>query len=533
MRKYFAPLASVLIATVLAFMASTSGTSPVYAAAGGSYPTPAPTALPTGIPANIPQVAILSGCFHNSNGNCPSPSVNGQVADWQYLGTRVPYVETDARAYGLCNAGSIQCWGYMDPVWIHGGITYNATTSFCPSDASPLPLNILSHMRDYGEVGQVPNANQTTCGGNTVATEIGDITQPQAASFWHQVYRYNNAFGTDAYNTAQNPTGLSLVRVDDYLAPFLNNPSNTLVCQGPAHLTTSGTIVSCSSYSGSVSQITQDLYPFNALPYPHAIPAWYVNGARNFMRSWKDLGFGTVVNNDTDPTTTDLFYGQPDHANVFAMQCENCITRNGGSLWSETIWQNHINAEIVTTSQGVVYHAFNVVESVAGDPLYTYVSLGLGAMDFNKVAVTEQCGGSISVPTSGICISPASLVVPTQPRNDPANINFNPFAIGYNPNTPPQNVGVATLKHNGFYSREFVQCYVNQTAIGNCAYVLNPPGGSTQTITGLQGTYAHQIAITGTGILTATGFGDTYTITYNSSAAPTSLTAGSAAILTP
>lgn len=529
MRKVLAPFTALLLA--FGFTLVASGGRPVSAAS--PYPTPAPTAAATALPANIQQAQKLSGCFHNTNGNCPAPSGSGQVADWAYFGTIVNTVETDARAYGLAAQAGIYNYGYVDPVFIHGSITYNGSTSFCPSDTNPLPQNILSKMRDYGEPGLAVNANQTTCSSQNVATLLGDITQPQAASFWQNVYKYNNAILYDG-NSYQYPSGVTGVRIDDWLAEFINGPAGgNVICQGPGHLTSTGT-VTCSAISGGSSQITADQYPFSQGLSPYIIPDWYIRGSRSFFRAWKQMGLSVVVNNGYDPTTTALVAGQPDHANIRMMQCENCITRNGGSLWGETTWQNHINTEIVLSSQGVGFEAFNVVENSTADQMYTYVSLGLGMMNPNQVWVDEQCGGTIPSATSGVCISPVALVVPTQPLYDPANLNFNPWTIGYNIYGPPSNYGVATLKHNNIYSREFGACYVNQVNIGACAYVLNQASsGGTQTITGLHGTYTHQIVASNNGILTGSGFGDTGSVTYNVSAAPTSLAVGTAAILTP
>jgi hypothetical protein len=153
-------------------------------------------------------------------------------------------------------------------------------------------------------------------------------------------------------------------------------------------------------------------------------------------------------------------------------------------------------------------------------------------MDANRVFIQEQCTGALSAPSSGICIAPIALIVPTQPLNDPAGLTPNWSQVQGNSVSSPTNVGVSLFKHNGFYSREFKACYNNQVLIGACAYVINPTGSSA-TITGLSGTYTHEVSYTGTGILTATGFGDTYTISTNTTSAATSLAANTAQILTP
>jgi hypothetical protein len=92
-------------------------------------------------------------------------------------------------------------------------------------------------------------------------------------------------------------------------------------------------------------------------------------------------------------------------------------------------------------------------------------------------------------------------------------------------------------KATGIYGREFAACYDMHTGtavlIGRCASIVaTPAAASSTTISslGLVASYAHTVSYTGTGILTQSEFGDTFTLS-ETATAPTTIAQGTAVLL--
>jgi hypothetical protein len=245
-----------------------------------------------------------------------------------------------------------------------------------------------------------------------------------------------------------------------------------------------------------------------------------------------------MFNDNVDPTF-EIYYHYPDRGNVEVGECEACITRNiyaSDSFYPETNWDNHINAEITTTSHGVVFQALRMRIDQPADEIYGYASLMLGWMDNPALyEVNEELGlVGVSHPPSGIDISPVFWIVPTNPINDPPNLRFDALASNYNPNYIPQTYGVYTLKQpTGAYLREFGACYNNGNGIGPCAAVVNPTSSTVFMPQTVQ-TYKHQVSISGYGVITQTQFngGDTGTVSVTAAPPGATLAANTAVILT-
>ncbi len=514
--------------------------SPVFAASFPA-PTPAPTvAAPQSLPSHIPQYQVLQGCFHNTNGNCPAPSSNGAISDYNDLATALDYDETDVRAINLAHQAGIKTLVYTDPVYIHGGTTYNGVT-YCPQGSNPMPAYTLMHERSYGAAIMNPNANQSTCGGAVTATVFGDIANPAAWQFWDQAILQNFAYSTVNNSGVINSirTGLDWVRIDDMYANF----NSALLCASTGVLSATGTFTTCGQSSPSIAggtyTVTADNVPFPGQPAPNYAGTAYNNGVKGFFRSFGQYGLAVDPNDVTDPTIVAQIASDADHANIGEVTCENCITiGSGNALWNDTIWRNHVDMAIYAQSIGLPVHFFHPILNSQANEKYLYGSIWLALMTPKGISVTNQLGGSLSAPSSGVAISPLSYIIPTQPIADPVNMFANPLDLRYNPANPPSSYFAGALKvATGIYKREFAVCYDNHTgtpvSLGPCAAIVATPAAASSTnisALGLAGTYTHTVSWTGTGILTQAAYGDTYSLS-ETTAAPSTISQGTAVLL--
>lgn len=513
-----------------------------------TLPTPVPTpAMPGALPTHLPT--------YEKYGTAPSDAAVTQLAQG------VTYWETtsgNAEA-PIAFANGIKPVFYTDPVLIHGGQSYFGT-NVCSGGSSVFPYEILQHDKSYGAPILVPNANQSSCGSYETGSILGDISSPAAPYWWMNVWLYNlDTVNISAGNKPRR--GYYAVRIDDALADYnvdvygiLGGQTGWLACAGYATLSAAGTFTTCgnaspnfiniSNGSGSAYTITQYMIPYYMLPYPQNL-GQRATGIKNFFRAMASAGWKTIWNDDTNPDISEQLMGDPDHSNVEMAQCEQCVGITGGSLYSDPTWRTHVDTLAWNAQHGIGTTWFNAVSNSYSNTEYIYGSAWLGMQDPRLFSMEEQIGGSggtvsISNPPSGLAISPLSFIVPTQPIADPPNYYVpSVIKIGYQPNSASTGYLIGALaKATGVYVREFAHCYDGHsgtpTDLGACASIVaTPAAASSTTIStlGLKGTYAHTVSWTGTGILTGAAYGDSYTLSETTTAAPTTISQGTAVLL--
>jgi hypothetical protein len=419
------------IAAMVAALTVLPSFSPVLAAIPNGttvLPTPAPSPL-----AHMPVGLQVAGCFHNTSGTCPAPTVS-VAADWSNICKHLTHVETDQRITNVAAGSGCIPFQYHDNGLIHGSLIASYPQSITARDNGALPIF-------------APNTNSST-GGSMVG-------------------EYGNNYG--AYYNQR-------ARFDDTLAPWQFANNGILFCGGTWVVTSGGHV--CSD-GGATTETTANYDGLQQQPYPHPFPQRWLDGFHRFMSA---MPLPVMLNPLTDPTfrdywkvlPTDLW--APKNYNIATAQCEVCVTDNGYASdipFAWNIWFNHENAGVVAEEDGLEFELFNVHEKTTGDMIFTYASVMLYTLDPKLSIIEEQWDSPLTAPTSTVNISNLTYLVPygavgPDPRFDPAVSNYSPL-------NPSPTVGIGVFQQpGGAYAREFAHCTINGVDQGACASVVNP-----------------------------------------------------------
>ena len=169
--------------------------------------------------------------------------------------------------------------------------------------------------------------------------------------------------------------------------------------------------------------------------------------------------------------------------NVKGAMLEQCYATNSqptppyttGSQWIE-----NENLEIAAAAAGKLFFCYNNVTtdgaSAASIRQYVYASFLLTYSPASSILWEN-----FATP-SGLHVFPETQIVPTNPLvNVPGSVSDLESAAGV-------------------YVREYAACYVSDKAVGPCAAIVNPDQ-SPHSLSSLQQSYSHALALSGEGIL--------------------------------
>lgn len=412
-----------------------------------------PTALPTPVAsplAHWPTALQVAGCFHNTSGTCPAPTVSVS-ADWVNICKHLTHVETDQRITNVAAGSGCIPFQYHDNGLIHGSSVASYPSSIIARDNGALPIF-------------APNSNSSTGG-----SLVGEYGSPNNIGYWAAIVGSETWNNYGAYYNQR-------ARFDDALAPWQFANNGILFCGGTWVVSGGGHV--CSD-GGANTETTANYDGLQQYPYPHPFPPRWLAGLHRFTNS---MPLPVLLNPLTDPTFRDYWHVSPTDVwakpnyNIVTAQCEVCITDNGYASdipFAWNIWFNHMNTGVVAEEDGLEFELFNVHEKSTADMLFTFASASLYTLDNSKSVIEEQWDSPLTAPTSTVNISNLTYWVPTGAIGpDP---RFDPAAANYNPNNPPSTVGVGVFqKPGGAYAREFAHCYINAVDWGACASIVNP-----------------------------------------------------------
>lgn len=184
---------------------------------------------------------------------------------------------------------------------------------------------------------------------------------------------------------------------------------------------------------------------------------------------------------------------------------EHCYSDNTFLEETGWLWQAVENSEIQVGEKGKMFWCMlrnsNSASSSVQERIFALASFLLTYSPATSVLWEE-----FATP-SGLHVMPESQLVPLNPSiSTPGNV-------------------ASLLQRGGNYARQYGACYYNGNALGHCAIVVNSDDSSAHPFP--YSGYGHTLSVSGNGIL------DSYSISVNGSAPPSSVPAHSAVIALP
>jgi hypothetical protein len=382
-------------------------------------------------------------------------------------------------------AGGLKTTAYIDPNLCSGSYSVGANNGAGPNCGS------LSSDAFYAQPGNASNA-LTVSYNNQITQKFGNPASPtlQAAA----------AAAFNGVNSSQGP--FDYVEIDDAGTPDEYAPWIGAMCWGLGSFVNGS--YSCSGSAGSATSPWGGAY---------GVSQWQNGEAALAAQMGAQVIFNGLGDNDAHGETSAAITPVASSAsNVFGAMCETCFYGQPGS---DNPWLHSSTAlNLELTGIMSVINAGRSVMIVNNDVLDTNrraqaLADMMLAYDPDRMwQNTSDCGA-----TSHIRACAEQSLTFYQPLK-----------------SYPTSTSSLTTS-TGAYAREFGACYNRGTLIGPCATVVNPQPTSTVSMPVLSRTYGHTLVISGTGPCNC--YGDTGSVAFTGSAAPSSLPAASGYVLFP
>jgi hypothetical protein len=457
----------------------------------GPLPNPTPSPSPSPVNNPLPHVQTFDYCCGGYSTDTPSGGVSaakswisyfaGPSANSDPTGTYPSYGAPGLQAAGIASS---HVYVYIDDSHIYSG------------DAQ---------FKNIEPGGVDASAQAKTCAGAAITEKSGtgylsDPWQPATVALYDNdvttQYNYSSEFG--------------MVFIDDMDA-YLYNDNSAMPCHNGAQWSQP---TATSAYAAIVNSMT-----VANLLAGHSAPSYMLN----VLSPIEIEASGSI------PSMSTMISSFASLANVIGFTCDECLADNKNAIIGQNTptemknqWSMTENVEIATVNAHKLY-LLQDQDSSSGAALsyagrtYGFASFML-AWDPLYSAYQNAYYGFPGNGTNPNTKNPQIHVFPEE-----ALTAYNPI-VPY----PSTSTGVAAFQDpSGAFFREYQSCFYNGTAVGGCAFVVNPTSSSVGRPS-LIGTYNHTMVISSTLSVLDGG-----TVSLTGAAVPASIPAGSAYILLP
>ncbi len=407
-------------------------------------PAPTPTPVPSAAPAPTPVPSAPPAA------PAPSGSVPSHVTTWYYYGlddvndaipasymaAHADYVEIDAantvaQGQAFKSAGGKYVVSYGDP----GFSTYCSAPFTAPAGGC------------RGPIGSLASSDESAW--------LHGADGARVHRFMSSQYQYQEAFNPasasarSAYATA-TASAVSAMPQLDY---FFGDDSGG-VFNGSDGTQLSGLLLNFNEPSVEIGSDAAFVAAEKGMLASAARPV-FINGATPYTMQ---------------PSYNGAFLGAP---NVAGQNFEGCYGDENGAVGdtpsSGPRWSNMSNALLAVYADGAPAICMNVASATPANRLYVLASWWMTYDPARSIIAP------VTAASDGYAVFPEMDIVPRQPRATASG-------------------AISALKSGGAYIREFGACYQAGAAIGPCAAVVNPSGG-TVNVPALAGHYSSALVL--------------------------------------
>jgi hypothetical protein len=424
----------------------------------GVLPNPTPTPSPPPVNNPLSHVQTFDYCCGGYSNDTPTggvatakpwisyyaaPSANGDPS-----GTNPTYGAPGLQAAGI---PASRVYTYIDDSHVYSGDAQFSNVAPGGIDAS---------------------AEAKTCAGAAITEKSGagyltDPWQPATLTL------YDNDVTTQ-YNYS---TEFGMVFIDDMNA-YIYNDNSAMPCHNGAQW-------SQPTASAAYATIVNSMTVANLLA-GHPAPAYMLN----VLSPIEIEASGSI------PSMSSMITSFSGLANVMGFTCDECLADNKNAIIGQNTatemknqWSMTENAEIATVNTRKLYVLLDQDSSSRGT--YSYAGRTYAFASFMLAwdpVYTGYQTAYYGFPGNGTNPNSANPQIHVFPEE--ALTAYNPI-VPY----PSTSTGAAAFQDTGgAFFREYQSCFYNGTAIGGCAFIVNPNASSVGTPS-LKGTYTHTMVI--------------------------------------